>query len=227
VIKLCKFFVLLLFITPACLEAQVKFSLATDLSILRNFDGKQKFTVFGQTIIPQFHIDKKSSLYGWFTYHSNGKYKSSLTAKAKSVLTSPQTLAFTNQSEMRLRHFSVGYKKYFKGSFDNEKNFNLYGTFGFGLIMGTASNTFSQTIDTALYLIQDNVVNGSGDFKRLSFDIAGGIDYAISYDIFLYSEIRWHIPTTDYPNNYLLKSSKAPLLGGINLGLRILFNADP
>jgi hypothetical protein len=223
--KIILFFLFLFF--HASLIAQVKFSLATDLSLLRNFDGKQKFTVPGQTIIPQFHFDKKSSLYAWFTYHANGKYTSNLTATAKSVLTTPQTMTFTNQSEMRLRHLSVGYKKYFKGAFDNEKSFNLYGTFGFGLIMGNASNSFSQPIDTALYFIQDNVVNGSGDFKRLSFDIAGGIDFAVSYDIFIYSEVRWHIPTTDYPNNYLLKNAKAPLLGGINLGLRILFNADP
>ena len=209
------------------MQAQVKFSLATDFSLLHNFDGKQKFTVPGQTIIPQLHFDKKSSLYAWFTYHANGKYNSKLSAVAKSTQTTPQSISFTNQSEMRLRHLSIGYKKYFKGSFDNEKSFNLYGTFGFGLIMGNASNNFSPAIDTATYLIQDNVVNGSGDFKRLSFDIAAGIDYAVSYDIYIYSEIRWHIPTTDYPSDYLLKSSKAPLLGGINIGLRILFNADP
>jgi hypothetical protein len=36
-----------------------------------------------------------------------------------------------------------------------------------------------------------------------------------------------HIPTTDYPNNYLLKNSNAPFVAGINLGIRVLFNADP
>jgi hypothetical protein len=227
-LKKSNYFLLLIFL-PAhtLLMAQVKLSLATDLSLLHNFDGQQKFTVVGQTVLPQLHFDKASSLYGWFTYHANGKYQSNLTAVAKSAQTTPQSVAFSNQSEMRLRQLSFGYKRYFKGSFDDESGFNLYGLFGFGLIMGTASNNFSLFIDTALYVVQNNVVNGSGDFKRLSFDIAGGFEFPISYDIFVYSEMRWHIPTTGYPNNYLLKNKNAPLLGGINLGIRILFNADP
>jgi len=45
--------------------------------------------------------------------------------------------------------------------------------------------------------------------------------------MFVYTEIRLHIPTTNYPNSYLLKNSNAPFLAGINLGIRVLFNADP
>ena len=62
--------------------------------------------------------------------------------------------------------------------------------------MGTASNTFSTFIDTALYTIQNNVVHGTGDFKRLTFDITGGIEFPVSYEIFIYTEVRMHIPTT-------------------------------
>ena len=93
--------------------------------------------------------------------------------------------------------------------------------------MAHATNTFSTFIDTALYTIQNNVVHGAGDFKRLTFDITGGIEFPVSYEIFMYSEVRMHIPTTDYPSSYLLKNSNAPFLGGINLGIRVLFNADP
>jgi hypothetical protein len=128
---------------------------------------------------------------------------------------------------MKLRQFSIGIKKYFIGSYETLEKFNLYASGGFGLIFGSASNTFSNYIDTALYTIQNNVVHGSGDFKRLTLDLAGGIEFPVSYEIFVYSEIRMHIPTTNYPNSYLLKNSNAPLLGGINLGIRILFNADP
>lgn len=211
----------------ACLQAQVKFSLASDVSVLHNFDGKQKFTVVGQSVIPQWHFDKRTTLYGWFTYHANGKYNSSLLATAKSPATQPQTIPFTNNSEMRLRQLSLGLKKYFIGSFERLEDFNLYGAGGFGLIIGTASNNFSRYIDTSLYTIQNNVVNGSGDFKRLTLDIVGGVEFPVSYEIFVYSEIRMHIPTTNYPNNYLLKNSNAPFLAGINLGLRVLFSADP
>lgn len=219
------FFILLLFCN--CLEAQVKFSLATDVSLLHNFDGKQKFTVVGQSLIPQFHLDKKNTVYAWFTYHANGKYKSTLVAGAKSSSTQPQSISFINQSEMRLRQFSLGIKRYFIGSFEKLEKFSFYGTGGFGLIIGTASNSFSTFIDTSLYSVQNNIVNGSGDFKRLTFDITGGFDFPVAYEMFVYSEIRMHIPTTNYPNNHLLKNSNAPFLGTINLGIRVLFNADP
>lgn len=209
------------------MHAQVKFSLATDLSMLHNFDGKQKFTVIGQSVVPQWHFDKKTTVYAWFTYHANGKYKSTLVATAKSASTSPQSFSFTNNSEMRLRQFSLGAKKYLIGSFDKLERFSLYAGAGFGLIIGTASNNFSAIVDTALYNVQNNVVNGSGDFKRLTFDILAGFDFPVSYEVFVYSEIRMHIPTTNYPNSYLLKNSNAPFLGGINLGIRVLFNADP
>jgi hypothetical protein len=61
----------------------------------------------------------------------------------------------------------------------------------------------------------------------MTFDITAGFDFPVSYEIFIYTEARIHIPTTDYPSKYLMKSSNAPFLGGINLGLRVLFNADP
>jgi len=214
-------------LNSSCLFAQVKFSLATDLSLLHNFDGKQKFTVIGQSVLPQLHFDKKSTLYAWFTYHANGKYKNTLVATAKSPGIQPQSISFTNQSQMRLRQFSVGVKRYFVGSFESLENFNLYAAGGFGLILGNASNTFSRFIDTSLYTIQNNVINGSGDFKRLTFDITGGIEFPVAYEMFVYSEIRMYIPTTNYPNSYLLKNSNAPFLAGINLGIRVLFNADP
>jgi hypothetical protein len=207
--------------------AQVKFSLATDISLLHNFDGQQKFTAVGQTVISQWHFDKKNTLYGWFSYHANGKYNTTLTATAKLPSTQPQSFTFDNPSQMRLRQISIGYKRYLWGSFENLEKFNLYAAGGFGLMFGTASNTFSTYIDTALYTMQSNVVHGTGDFKRLTFDITGGVEFPVAYEIFIYSEVRMHIPTTDYPSSYLVKSSNAPFLGGINLGIRVLFNADP
>ena len=220
------FFLLFLFCSNYLL-AQVKFSLATDISLLHNFDGTQKFTVVGQTLIPQWHFDKKSTVYAWFSYHANAKYKTTLTAVARSPGTQPQSFSFTNESIMRLRQISIGYKRYFIGSFENLEGFNAYIAGGLGLMAGTASNSFSTYIDTALYAVQSNVVHGTGDFKRLTFDITGGIEFPVAYEIFVYSEVRMHIPTTDYPSKYLMKSSNAPFVGTINLGIRISFNADP
>ena len=214
-------------LSNSCLFAQVKFSFATDVSLLHNFDPQQKFTVVGQTILPQWHIDKKNTVYAWLTYHANGKYENTLVATANSPTTQPQTISFSDQSEMKLKQISFGFKRYLVGSFDHLEKFNLYAAGGFGLMYGNASNTFSTNIDTALYAIQYNVIHGAGDFKRLTFDITGGVEFPISYEIYIYSEMRMYIPTTDYPSKYLLNNSHAPFLCGINLGLRILFDSDP
>ena len=210
-----------------CLLAQVKFSLATDISIIHCFDEQQKFTTGGQTVIPQWHIDNKNTVYGWFSYHANGKYNTTLTATAKSPSTQPQSFTFNNQSQMRLRQISFGYKRYLIGSFERLEKFSLYGAGGFGLMFGTASNTFSTVIDTSLYTINSKVVHGTGDFKRLTFDITGGAEFPVAYELFVYTEVRMYIPTTDYPSSYLVKTSNAPFLGSIHLGIRVLFNADP
>ena len=220
-------FIIFFLLNSSYVVAQVKFSLATDISLIHSFDDQQKFTTVGQTLIPQWHFDKKSTVYGWFSYHANGKYSSTFTATAKSPSTQPQSFTFSNQSEMRLRQISIGYKRFIIGSFESLEKFNIYLAGGFGLMFGTASNTFSTYIDTALYTINNKVVHGTGDFKRMTFDLTGGFEFPISYEIFLYSEIRMHIPTTDYPSSYLVKSANAPFLGGINLGLRVLFSADP
>ena len=210
-----------------CLFAQVKFSFATDVSLLHNFDPQQKFTVVGQTLLPQWHFDKKNTVYAWLIYHANGKYENTLIATAKSQITQPQTISFSNQSVMRLRQISFGFKRYIIGSFNNLEKFNLYAAGGFGVMYGNASNTFSTNIDTALYTIQYNVIHGAGDFKRLTFDITGGFEFPVSYEMYIYSEIRMYIPTTDYPSKYLMNNSHAPFLGSINLGIRIIFDADP
>jgi len=220
-------FIIFSLLCNSCLFAQVKFSLATDISLIHCFDEQQKFTSVGQTVIPQWHFDNKSTIYGWFSYHSNGKYNTTLTATAKSPSTQPQSFTFNNESEIRLRQVSIGYKRYFLGSFERLEKFNLYAAGGFGLMFGTATNTFSTYIDTALYTINNKVVHGKGDFKRLTFDITGGVEFPVAYEMFIYSEVRMYIPITDYPSSYLVKSSNAPFLGSINLGIRVLFNADP
>lgn len=211
---------------PGLVKAQSQFSISTDLSILRNFDGKQPFTVPGQTVAAQWHPDKKYAVYGYYTYHWNGKYANTLRADAKQSSTQPQSFDFLNRSEMTLHHLSVGVKKYLLGSIYNEDRLMIYVSGGFGLIFGKATNNFSLPVDTSLYTVQDNVIAGRGRFKRLTFDISGGAEYPVGYAVFFFSEARLLIPTTDYPSSYLLKNNNAPLLGSINIGLRILFNDD-
>jgi len=226
-----RFFTILLFIlftlfTSGYLKAQVKFSLASDLSVLHNFDRQQAFTAFGQTVQGLWHLDEKNTLYTWFSYHTNGKFKNDLSASALSAVTQPQTLLFNSRSEIKLRQLSVGIRRYLLGSYKKLEKFNLYGAAGFGLMIGLASNNFSIPVDTMLYTVQNKLVSGSGNFKRLSMDLTAGWEFPLAYEIFIYSEGRLYIPTTDYPNNYLLKNNNTPFPGSIHLGIRVLFNYD-
>ena len=61
-------------------------------------------------------------------------------------------------------------------------------------------------VDTALYIVGNNISGGSGNFKRLTFDICTGWETPVGYEIFLYTEARLHIPTSDYPSHYLFHS---------------------
>ena len=215
-----------LLILPFITQGQIAFSMATDASMLRSLDSKQRFTVFGQSVYLKLHLTNTSTVYGLVTYHLNGKYNNSFIAQAKQPGTVPQRVSFTNRSEMRLRHVSFGYKHYLRGHYGNESSFNIYGMGGFGLVIGRAINIFSTPIDTSQYFVPNNIVEGSGNFKRLTLDVMAGFEIPVGYELYVYSEARVHIPTSDYPSGYLVKNENAPFFAGINLGVRILFNKD-
>ena len=184
------------------LSGQVKFSLSTDISFLHNFNKQQHFNTVGQTVLGNWHLDKKNTFYSSINYFSKGKYKSNLSASAKSVSTLPQSFAVSNDAEMNLKVLSVGIKRYLLGYYDKLEKFSLYGSAGFGLIFGSVTNNFSVPVDTALYIVGNNIAGGSGNFKRLTFDICTGWETPVGYEIFLYTEARLHIPTSDYPSRY-------------------------
>ncbi len=122
---------------------------------------------------------------------------------------------------MRFKQISLGWKKYLKGSIDAEEKWNLYSTLGFGLVLGWVNNTQTVSIDTTLY--NNPVRSGKANFKRLTIDAGLGAEFPLGADIFLYSEGRVWIPTTDYPSKYLFINEGAPLIGMFNIGLRVLF----
>ncbi|HMU44879.1 MAG TPA: hypothetical protein PKC72_00865 [Chitinophagaceae bacterium] len=197
------------------------FSVATDLTIQRNFKKEQKFWAFGQTIHTIFHLDGQNGVYVWFSIYSNGKFKNDVTATAKSTATIPQEINYVNSGKMRLKELSIGWRKYLKGTFDEEKKINIYGYAGFGLLLGRIENTHSVSIDTADYNVP--VRSGKANFKRLTFDLGLGVEQPVGGDFFLYGECRAWIPTTDYPSKYIFVNSNAPFTGMICVGLRLLF----
>ena len=213
---------LLLFFVPSVVFSQLpRISLATDINLLRNFKKEQQFWALGHNTDIQFHITNTDAVYVGFIYTSNGKFSNKLQATAKSAATFPQVINYVNNGKMRAKEFSIGWKKYIKGSFDEEKRWDLYGTAGFGLLLGRIINTHSITIDTADYNVP--VRNGKANFKRLTFDLGLGAEIPLTSDFYFYLEVKTWIPTTSYPSNYLFVNENAPFVGMLSGGIRILF----
>lgn len=213
----------ILILKAATIYAQFpQVSVATDVSLLHNFKKEQRYTVIGQTVTGILHVTGKEAAYINFNYFSNGKFKNDLVATAKLPLTNPQHINYINNCKMRLKHFSIGYRKYLKGSADAEKEWNLYGFAGLGIILGRVENSHSVSIDTSIYSLP--VLNGKANFKRLTLDLGMGWEMPLGGDVSLYAEGRVLVPTTDYPSSYIFVNDKAPFVGMLNLGLRIFFN---
>jgi hypothetical protein len=122
---------------------------------------------------------------------------------------------------MRFKHFSIGWKKYLKGQFDVDEEWNIYAYGGFGLMLGRVSNIHVPSVDAATYDLP--VKPGTANFKRLTLDLGVGWETPMGADIFFYTEGRIWIPTTDYPSTFIFVNNDAPFAGMINAGFRILF----
>lgn len=197
-------------------------SFATDVSLQHNFKKEQRYSSIGQTITAILHLTGKEAVYTNFNYFSNGKFKNDLTATAKSSLTLPQQINYVNSGKMRLKHFSVGYRKYLKGTANAEKDWNLYAFAGLGIILGRIENSHSVAIDTVMYAVP--VQSGKANFKRLTLDLGLGWEMPVGGDFFFYTEGRVWVPATGYPSNYIFVNENAPFAGMLNIGLRLFFN---
>ncbi len=203
------------------LFSQTTFSIATDLSAVRNQKQNQQFWTAGHTIKTELHLTKKDGPYIWVSYFIPGKFKNKLVATAILPTTVPQSIAFTNKAEMMVKEISIGWKHYFKGGSDLTDNWSLYGLAGFGIIGGNVKNNFLSAVDTTLYTAP--IINGTSRFKRLTADLGFGWELPVSGELALYNEITVWIPTSSYPSKYLLENT-APLIASFHLGIRIYFD---
>lgn len=203
--------------------AQHAVSIATDVSILRSLSPGQPFWSFGQSVQGALHLKPKESLYAQVSYYTNGKFKNRMAATARDAATTPQSLGYTAYSAIRMRHLSLGWKHYFIGTYDNELGWNLYGTAGFGLLAGRAENRYDKQVDTALYTVPQKAVAGSAHFKRLTFDVSLGAEMILGAGVYLYTDVRTWIPTTDYPSPYLYNNN-LPRTLMVNGGIRVLLD---
>ena len=107
-------------------KAQGAFSIATDLSLLRSISKGSGFWAVGQNVRVDYHITEKWSAFTLVNYYTNGKFTNAATAEAKSLLTTPATIAYSATTKVRYRQVSVGLKRYFKGQFDTEDGYSIY-----------------------------------------------------------------------------------------------------
>lgn len=222
-----KQFVLLIVLSSlfvCSLKAQPAFSIATDVSLLRNLSPDQHFFAIGQTVKGEIHITKKESAYAWLSYYTNGSTRNRTTAIAIDSAAQPAAFKYTVYSRLRYRQISIGWKHYFKGGYDAEMTWSLYGLAGFGLLFGQAQNSYSQYVDTIKYAAPLHPTTGTGNFKRLTFDVGLGTEIPLGSTIYLYSELRSWLPASDYPSPYLINNDKVPLTLILNGGIRVLID---
>jgi hypothetical protein len=206
------------------LSTWAQFSVATDGTLLRNLNSRQKFWAFGQTVQVNFYptSGNKNAIYTWVSYYTNGKFKNNFSAAAKDASTTPQQLPYTIHTSLRYRHLSVGWKHYFRGGYNADAVWNIYGLAGFGLLLGKAENSYNKPVDSSLYFMTPPK-EGNGAFKRMTLDVALGTEFPLGTAVFVYTEARTWIPTSHYPSEYLYEDNyNIPAVLGINVGLRVL-----
>ena len=189
---------------------------------MRNFSPSQQFFAIGQTIQANFHLAKRETVYAWLSYYTPGKFSNDYTAVAKLPTTVPPTKRIKVSGRWLSNEISVGWKHYFKGGYD-EPTWSLYTLAGFGLMLAKVENSYEPAVDTSAYVFL-GPAPGSNSFKRLTFDLGIGMEYAIGGNFFLYGDIRTWIPTSDYPSPYLHDNRNVPLPITLSAGLRILFD---
>ena len=217
-----KEFLSVLLLSGLASNAQIRSSLATDVTLLRNFSPQQKFWAVGQTIRGDFHFSSRETAYAALVYYSPGKFHNFFIATAKSSQTVPSQVAYFVAGEWRMRQVSLGWKHYFKGTFDADQHWNLYGIAGFGLVFSRIVNTFDM-VDSSLYNSPSRPRQGQGEFKRLTLDLGIGGEIPLGGNFFAYGEAKTWLHTTNYPSPYLHNTRNVPMPVIIGAGLRILF----
>jgi len=218
-----KIIIAALFVLLSFTALSQQYSFVTDLSVLRNFSPNQKFWSIGQNFQANINISKKESAYIGFAYFRNGSFRNYFLTHARSSSTTPQDLPYKVTGTWGMREISLGWKHYFKGAYDAEEGWNLYGVAGFGFMYARVNNTYNTIIDTTLYMQPLAPASGNGKLNRLTFDLGLGYEYPMGGNFFIYGEGKTWLPASNYPSPYLHSNRKVPFPVIASLGIRILF----
>ena len=217
-----KWFLLTVLVNSAhLLQAQYS-SLATDVSLLRSVTKGSRFWAMGQTVQALYHIAPKTTAYAWVSYYTNGNFKNNFVALGKDSAVMPQHVGYLTRSSLRFRQVSLGFRHYFKGAYNNETTWNLYGLGGFGLLLIKASNTPSMSVDTAQYNVPQQALPGTKNVVRLTADVGLGFETLLGSGIYLYADARTWIQASRFSSPYLYNNA-VPRVLILSGGVRILF----
>jgi opacity protein-like surface antigen len=204
------------------MHAQVQFSIATDISAMRHLTDRQQFWTLGQTVQGNFHFTPRQSAYAWINYFIAGKFSNTFTASAKQPGTIPQEKAYTVNGSLRIAAFSLGWKPYFKGSYNGEDGFQLYGLAGFGLAFIKAENSSANAPDTVLYQRPAFAQSGSQSFTRMTLDVGIGVEQSLGGGIYLYGDVRGMLPVSSQPSAFAHTDAALPKALIASAGIRLL-----
>lgn len=206
-----------------CLSAQENISAATGVSVLRNFSPQQTFNAVGHTVQAVIHFTPKQSAYAWVEYYTEGKFKNNFTATARLALAQPQQIALQATGRLSYRHFSLGWRHYFRGGYAEEKGVSLYGLAGFGFLFAGVRNEFSPAIDTTQYKV--GTKSGEGNVHKLTFDLGLGAEKLLGGQIYGFADLRSWLPASGNPSPYLHNQRDVPLPFMLSAGVRVLFGS--
>ena len=153
---------------------------------------------------------------------SCGRFKNQQVALAKDSATMPQQVAYSTSSSLRFRQISLGFRHYFKGAYNSETTWNLYGLGGFGLLLIKATNTPNITVDTAQYQVPQQAVAGTKNVVRLTADLGLGVETILGSGVYLYADARTWIQASGFSSPYLYNNA-VPRVVILSGGIRILF----
>lgn len=207
-------------------RAQLRGSFVTSVGVLRNFSPHQQFTSIGQTVEGDLHITPRETFLIWINYAIPGRFKNQFQAPALDMSTMPVTTPYTVKGTWNLREFSLGWKHYFKGNFMQETGWNLFGTAGLGILVASVKNTYVTKLDTVLYKALWKPEIGAHHFRKLTADLAIGMEIPIGGDFSVTGDLRVMLPASSTATNYTHYDEKVPLTVFANLGIRILFGSS-
>jgi hypothetical protein len=212
---------ILILILVGCDAAAQRFSIASDLSLMRQSKEPTYFALV-QTIQPSFAVSRKTSLYLSIANSSIHKSELRFVATARADSIQPKTIPYIATTSWRTRQFSGGLKQYIIGGYKSDGGIGLYVLAGVGIMSVKLENAFSRPIDTLFYHVAEPSP-GHETMNRWSYDLGLGFEKSMTPNFYWYIESKAWLHRDNFSSPYMFEKNVTimPLMFGA--GLRVLF----